>query len=34
MSESDAPSGKPQSYTRKTLEHSDEKPKAPEIYKC
>ena len=27
MSESDAPSGKPQSYTRKTLGESDEKPK-------
>ena len=34
MSEPDAPSGKPQSYTRKTLGNSDEKPKAPEIYKC
>ena len=35
MSESDAASGKPQSYTRKTLGKSDEeKPKAPEVYKC
>ena len=34
MAESDAPSGKPQSYTRKTLGDSDDKPKAPEIYKC
>ena len=34
MTESDAPSGKPQSYTRKTLGDSDDKPKAPEIYKC
>ena len=35
MSDSDAPSGKPQSYTRKTLGKSDEeKPKAPEVYKC
>ena len=33
MTESDAPSGKPQSYTRKTLGDSDDKPKAPEIYK-
>ena len=35
MSDSDAPSGKPQSYTRKTLGKSDEdKPKAPDVYKC
>jgi len=35
LSESDAASGKPQSYTRKTLGKSDEeKPKAPEVYKC
>ncbi|MDC0171973.1 hypothetical protein OAK02_04035 [Candidatus Nitrosopelagicus sp.] len=34
MTESDAPSGKPQSYTRKTLGDSEDKPKAPEIYKC
>ena len=35
MSDSDTPSGKPQSYTRKTLEESDEEqPKAPEVYKC
>ena len=35
MSESDAASGKPQSYTRKTLGKSDEeKPKTPEVYKC
>ena len=34
MSESDAPTGKPQSFTRKTLGDTDEKPKAPEIYKC
>ena len=35
MSESDAASGKPQSYTRKTLGKSDEdKPKAPDVYKC
>ena len=34
MSESDAPSGKPQSYTKKTLGDTDEKPKVPEIYKC
>ncbi len=35
MSDSDAPSGKPQSYTRKTLGKSDEeKPKTPEVYKC
>ena len=35
MSESDAASGKPQSYTRKTLGKSnEEQPKAPEVYKC
>ena len=35
MSDSDAPSGKPQSYTRKTLGKSDEdKPKTPDVYKC
>ena len=34
MSDSDAPSGKPQSYTRKTLGKSDEQPKSPEVYKC
>ena len=35
MSDSDAPSGKPQSYTRKTLGKSnEEQPKAPEVYKC
>jgi hypothetical protein len=35
LSDSDTPSGKPQSYTRKTLEESDEEqPKAPEVYKC
>ena len=35
MSDSDTPSGKPQSYTRKTLGKSDEdKPKAPDVYKC
>ena len=35
MSDSDAPSGKPQSYTRKTLGKSDkEQPKTPEVYKC
>ena len=34
MSDSDAATGKPQSYTRKTLGKSDDKPKAPEIYKC
>ena len=35
MSESDAASGKPQSYTRKTLGKSDEEqPKAPPVYKC
>ena len=35
MSDSDAPSGKPQSYTRKTLDKSEEeKVKAPAVYKC
>ena len=34
MSDTDAATGKPQSYTRKTLGNSDDKPKAPEIYKC
>ena len=34
MSDTDAPTGKPQSYTEKTLNNSDEKPKTPEIYKC
>ena len=35
MSDSDAASGKPQSYTRKTLGKSNEdKPKTPEVYKC
>ena len=35
MSDSDAASGKPQSYTRKTLGKSNEdKPITPEVYKC
>ena len=34
MSDADAATGKPQSFTRKTLGDSDDKPKAPEIYKC
>ena len=35
MSDSDAATGKPQSFTRKTLGKSDEEqPKAPEVYKC
>ena len=35
MSDSDTPSGKPQSFTEKTLGKSDEEqPKAPEVYKC
>jgi len=35
LSDSDAASGKPQSYTRKTLGKSNEdKPKTPEVYKC
>jgi len=35
LSDSDAASGKPQSYTRKTLGKSNEdKPITPEVYKC
>ena len=34
MSDSDAATGKPQSYTKRTLDDSQDKPKAPPIYKC
>tara|TARA_Y100000590_G_scaffold433881_1_gene551462 strand:+ start:13 stop:495 length:483 start_codon:yes stop_codon:yes gene_type:complete len=34
MSDSDAATGKPQSYTKRTLGDSEDKPKAPPIYKC
>ncbi len=35
LSDSDTPSGKPQSFTRKTLDKpEEEKVKAPPVYKC